>query len=426
MFSAFLILAIVSMLGAMVFSVAQFGGGRMGSPGALPASGTVVQNFQNMPPGAVDTIYLNVTVTGKSDGAAFNLSVLTGANAGAEGADDVDDMLNAIFSRLDLYWEPDNLAGSLTPAQWRTILGAFSRRDFGGSFRNGVAVPAVGAAAQSFVITIPFPVSLKHYFFDGQIFSNGSARLKTGQLHYNMTSNAPTVALTNGNFVATSVAAELNVELGAGTEGDIGATWRVTRIAGLPTVTEMPAASGGRLLLAEATPAASSTITVATVGDFAMWTPAAFASKYQTDKLPLGGYDITNRLTPFIFVEDDMRVDDMDSTVNKSIRIDATGPASLTVYDVQAIVADGITHQRVSTVIGGGGAIDIQHPAAPSKPIGSVVRPTLAALMPKRVVPAGAGAGVKVSTPREAGLKADKQRVGASSAKAKFLKMFGK
>ena len=405
-----------------MFGSVQFGGNRMGGV-ALPASGDVVQNFQNMPRGPIDQLFLHLTVTGKSSAGAFAAKVDTGSSASAEGTDDIDLLLAGIFTSMTLFWEPENLCAQLSFPQWRTILGNFNKRDFGGTLVNGLSLTATGGANTAYHIEIPIPVSLRKYFFDGAMTTNGSERLKNGQLTFSIKASTGSVALTNGTFVVSSVSEEIKVHHGAGDAGDIGPSWRCNRTLGYATTYELPPCSGGRLFLADILPLGSATATNITIDDFTNMTPLDFVTEYQATKLILGGYDVTARCTPYIYLPDDARFDDLTSHVNKPIRWDMIGPTSVGIYDVQMIAASGTAFHNVATSVGGGGQVSEQNPSVASLGVGSVIHPALAALAPKRIRPMGAP-GVARATPAFAAANGDIRKTAAGSSKATMLGKF--
>lgn len=402
--------------------MSQLGSGRMG--GIPLAAGLQTQNFLNMPKGPINTIYLDVTITGKQTvgvATGFALNVDSGADAGAEGVDDMDLLLDAIFNSLALFWEPDNICGVMKPSHWRTILGMLNQRDFGGTFRNGAAVPAANALV-TFHVLIPFPVSLDKYFADGEIFTQGSERIKRGQLDYNVASTTPTVVLANGSFTVTALAVSLNTESGIGTVGDVGPTWRVNRYSGLPTIYDFPALSGGRIALLDTTPPASSTISAATVGENTLQSPSLFQGRYQADRLHSGGYDITFRATPFIFLEQKAKFMDFVNLVNRSVHMDVIGPSSMSVIEVQAVAPSGTAIEAVATAVGGGGAVGQENPSPPSLPRGSRIPGALTHMAPVRILPGGVGVGNRSGNAVAAGNLAEKRKQIASASAAKFFR----
>ena len=79
---------------AVGFGTVNIGGARLQAP-ALVAGSMAQVNLRDMDPGYVDCFYVHLGYGLLSTGAAFNASVSSGA---AEGADDLDKLLNAFFS----------------------------------------------------------------------------------------------------------------------------------------------------------------------------------------------------------------------------------------------------------------------------------------------------------------------------------------
>lgn len=395
--------------------MSQYGGGRMGGV-ALPASGTVTQNFSNIPKGPVSRLFLTLTLSLISTAAAFAAVVSTAGSAAAEGVDDLDLLLNAIFNFFTLYWEAGNQCGSLTPAQWRTVLGLFNQSDFSGGFLNGTSIPVSTGSAKQVNIVLPIPVSLENYFEDGGIFANGSNRLETGQLDYNIKALTPTVVMANGSAVVSGLSVSLLAESGAGTENDIGHTWKVNRQANLSTVYQF--GPGMRIALLDAAPAPSNACTAYNVEDFQLWTPTAFQTKYQQERLNFGGYDVTQRCTPLLWIGRNRKFTDFVAQLGVAPKVDAvSGVSSLTVYDIVSVPPAPAAIERVSTKAGGGGQVTITHPTPRSLPPGTPIPAELAPLLPVRVMPGtpagGANTGV-AATPAGAAAAQTKKQLNSS------------
>lgn len=379
-------LTILGMFGAV--GTVQYGGQRMGGV-PLVAGGQVTQNFNALPKGAIETIYLTFQFNGISTAAAFPAVVTTGPTGAAEGVDDLDLVINGVFARWNLFWTAADQCGTLTPAQWRTVFGYLNQRDFGGTFVNAVSVPAAGGAATTFQITIPIPVSLIRLFEDGGVFRNGSLRLQEGQIDYvGNASITPTIVLSGGSIVISAPSISLTAETGPGSESDIGPLYRVDRPAGLPTVYDLPPAT--RLGVLESQPVPTSTVTNWNVNGYALWTPAEFGVQYQSQRLYAGGYDITQRVTPLIWVEQHRKLHEFAPHMNQALHYDAVaGVATVTLYDIKVITPLPSEAERVSIATGGGAGVSIERPTPASLPPGSKVPSFLAPLLPIRFRPGG-------------------------------------
>jgi hypothetical protein len=404
----------------------NYGSNRMGGV-ALPASGAAAQNFYNMPHGAIDALVLHISMGLISTAAAFNLAVYTGASAQAEGNDDIDKILNGIFNSWTLFWDNSNLCGTLTPAQWRTILGNFNKRDFGGTLVNGASCPISSGAATTFHLEIPIPVSLRRHFFDGAMFTNGSERLKNGSLTYDVKALTPTVTCVAGSAVVSAVSVELKVIHAAGEAGDVGPTWRVTRTLGYPTTHKLPPADGGRLFVADVLVPASNTATNINFGEATNWTPLDFGNEYEMNKLQVGGFAVNARCTPYLYIADDARFADFEKLVNHPIHWDMIGPSSVGIYDVEAVAPTAQAHAEVATRIGGGGNVAELNPTVHSLPVGSAIPATLAHMAPRRVVPVGAGvSGARISTPQLQAQRVTNRQTSAATAKSALTRLLGR
>ncbi len=365
----------------------QYGGGRMGGV-ALSAGGTVTQLFRNVPKGSVERLLLTVALSLKSSGSAFNAVVSTGASAAAEAIDDLDLLLNAIFSRFTIYWDKETMCGNLTPAQWRTMFGMFNIHDFGGSLVNGVSVPASTGAATAFTCIITIPVSLARYFLDGGIFAQGSAHISQGSIDYTAGSSlTPSVVLANGTAAVSAVSVSLTAETGAGTAGDVGCLWKVSRTANLPTIFPLPKTNGFRVFLGEGTPAATFAATDVSVGPWERIPPANYASKYKSERIPQGGFDVTARLTPYLYMDRDKRFLDFAALMDELTVDAATGASAQILYDVTGLPPSASAQRDVAQQIGAGGPVSQSYPSPASIPPGTPVPPELAAFLKVRIVP---------------------------------------
>lgn len=408
--------------------MAQYGGGRMGGV-ALAAGGTVVQNFLNMPVGPVEALILTISVALKSSAAAFAAVVSTSGSASAEGIDDMDLILNALFTLLTMNVDPSTPVGTLTPAQWRTILGLLNQRDIYSTFTNGVSVPISSGSATTFKFMVRLPISLQQYFVDGGIFRNGSQRMKAGDIQYTMASSlTPTVVCANGSAVVQAgMSVAIEPEFGAGSEADIGMTWNVKRLSSLPTSYDL--GEGMRLAILDTTAVASSAVSSFQVGNYNLWQPSSFGAKYAAERLAAGGYDITARCTPLVWIEPNRKFMEFLAMLGAANKIDAvSGVSSLTVYDVRAIGAAPDQVARVATQVGGGGPTTQAAPTPASLPPGTAIPAALQGFLPTRILPGSIGSGSQLraaATPNQAAEQVVRRDLQTKKASG-FLAMFGK
>lgn len=379
-------------------SVGQFGGGKLGGV-ALSNSAMVPQDFRAMPHVSVRDLLLTVNFSARNNAAATTTLVIsTGASAASEGTDDLDLIMNALFTNLTLWWDEETMAFSLTPAQLRTILGLFNQRDFAGAISALTvtnAVPASGSSAKATSVVIDIPVALKKYFEDGDIFKQGARRLSGGSIQYNCGGNVQgTTAVVCANATVNITAVSVNVYAlaGSGSENDVGNLWKVERKAGLPTVYEFD--DRPRLAMLDTTVAASNAVSSYNIGPYGLVDPTTLQAKYQMDMLTAGGFDITARCTPLIVMDRWRKFLDFQSMLGEVTKIEAiSGVSSLTLYDVLAIPPTAQAVQTVAQRVGSGGAVHVEHPTPASLPPGTAIPAALAASLPIRVQPAGAASG---------------------------------
>lgn len=407
----------------------QFGGGRMGGV-ALAAGVDVPQDFRNCPEGPIDSMFLTIAVSGKASGAgSFALVVATEGSATSEGSDDLDDMMDALFTSLTMYLDPAHMMFSLTPSRLRTILGLFNQRDIAGTFLNAATVNGSGGANATYNIVIRIPISLASYFEDGTIFQNGSHRVKTGSMIYRAAALTPTVVLSNGSFVVSGFSVSIRAQTGAGSASDVGMSWSIKRLSGLPTDYAM--SPGMRLGVLDTQTVTANTVTAYNFDGFDLFTPSDFGSRYQTDRLQDGGYDITARATPLLFIERSRKFMDFLAHVGKEYTVSAvSGVSSQSFYDVQAHPVPPAIVEDVSVKVGGGGPVSLANPTPPSLPPGARIPPALSGLLPVRVLQGrvsdgGTGAVQKKSNPADAAAGALQKEVTAQRYGAAF-KLFGR
>lgn len=408
--------------------MSQFGGGRLGGV-PLVAGGMVPQDFRALPRGPIAALFLTISFSLISSAAAFNLAVSTGASAAAEGADDMDIILDALFTSLTWYADEDHQVGSLKPSQWRTILGALNVRDFEGTMADAASVPISTGTPKAFKVTMTLPVSLQRYFKDGSIFMNGSRRLSTGRMEYNAGATlTPSVVLAHGTAAVSAVGVSITPETGAGTEDDVGLLWRVKRNANLPTVYAFD--DQLRILIADVTPAASNAVTNYKIGDYEMWAPSDFQAKYQGERLITSGFDSTARCTPLAWLDKDTTLLDFNAHLGKQIHLDAvSGVSSLALYDVVAIPAPATTIQKVSQRVGSGGSVSLEHITPPSLPPFTKIPSALGPLLPVRITPGNSGVvgpgASKAGSPADAAAATAQKQI-ASARATSVYKLFGR
>ena len=393
---------LLSMLSA--FATVNFGGTRM-STSTLTASGLSQAHLRDLSEGYVDHFNVHITMglVQSTAGGGFSAVVTAGAT---EGTDDMDLLLNGLFSSMSLYWEAGNVAyNGLTPAQLRTALVLFNRRDLEGTFINGAAIPTGGGSATSYRITLPIPVSLRNYFEDGDIFGSGTHRMYDGRFDFNVgTSLTPTIALHSGSAVVSSLAVNIGVAYGDGDASDTGPTWRVRRPGNLKYIGEkFPACT--RIGLLDMTANASTDVTAYSFLGYRTVTPADFASRWQADRQrDGGGYDLSARCVPLIFPSPGTKLLDFTNVTGAEWTRDVISTdAAATIMDVWAVDPDPVTFQTVASKTAHGGATTTTVIRPHSFSQGDSVPTHLAGLVKYRARPGKLATGAHASTPVQAG-----------------------
>lgn len=363
----------------------------------LSANGNAVQSLSPINPGPVKYFGLVWTFSLISTAAAFALNILTGQSAGAVGSDDVDTLMDALISTIKMQMDAELQQGIFKPSVWRRILGYLNTRDFTGSFIAGGNVPASNTSPQKFVLIMNFPVSLETLFADGQMFNNGSARMASGRFELQMGSSlTPTVVLTHGSAVVSSLSENLNVFYGAGQAGDVGHVWQAEALNGIPNTWEL--GKSFRLGLFDQLSPASNTGSNIIVEDYINIDPFSLQSQFQNDRYPMGGYDVSQALTPYIWLKQKETFLEYAARTDKRHYIQVpTGVSQLNLYDIWSQPPSESIAARVAQAVGGGGPTHTSLVAPPTM-TGLQIPPGVASLVPLRVLPGTAPAAMQGAT----------------------------
>ena len=389
---------------SVAFGTVNFGGTRM-STTALTAGGLAQAHFRDLEDGHVDRFNVNISLGLKDNaGGGFNAVVSSGA---AEGSDDLDVLLAAIFTNLSLYWETSNVAfNGLTPSQLRTLLILFNRRDFEGTFINGAAIPANNGAATTFRIAIPVPVSLRNYFEDGDITGRGATCMSEGQgrFDFNMASSlTPTAVLHSGTAVVSALSVYIGVNYSDGDTSDCGPSWRARRPTNLKYIGEKwPSAT--RIGVLDMTANAATDVTAYSFLSYRNVPPSEFTSRWQADRLrDGGGYDLSARCVPLIFPSPGTKFLDFANIASAEWSWDVISTnTAATVMDVWMMDPDPVTVGQVNGKVGHGGTTAETIIRPPSFGSADSVPPALAGMVKHRFRPGKVAGATTHSTPHSA------------------------
>jgi len=392
----------------------QFGGGPIGTVN-LAAGGENPLSFLNMPDGPMTGFDLSLGVTIKSTGSSFAAVVDTGSSMAAEGVDDIDLLTAAVYSKLNYFWDDTETAFNMGPASIRTVLAFFELRDIISTLLNGGTIPASGSGAATFTFDFYVPVQLNHLIRDGNLFANGSERLKNGTLFLNTNNSiTPNVVLANGTAAISANIVRAVARGGTGDAGDVGNVWTALRTLGLPTTYNFTL-DRPRLALLDVEPVASNDASGISIGPYEPLNPSDFGNVFTGVKLAAFGNaaNILARVTPYIYPDPGSTVDDMVARLlqGKPRMQIASGVSSFGVYDIQVIEPDAATHQQVATQVGGGGAVDTAPVKPHSVPVGTKVPAQIATFLPRRIAPPGqlGSVATKVASAGQAGTNAAKR-----------------
>jgi hypothetical protein len=401
----------------------QFGGSRIGGV-ALSANGMTPQPFTSIPTGPLGALQLLITFGLISSGSSFALVVDTGGSAAAEGTDDLDLLLGAIFGKHSLFADTATMQGNEVFSRWRTFLGSVNVRDFVGNLLTGSTVPASNASAKTFQVIVQFPWDLRDQFVDGAMFHQGSTRISQGRFEFNVgTTLTPTVVLANGTAVVSGLSVQTFPKACGGTENDIAPTWQMTSPTGIQTVYAFDATQ--RLFVAlQSLPSSVGLTLPIDIGPYERTPAGQFAAYYQAEQLVYGGFDITQRCTPLLYVGRTRRFQDFLANLGDQLSIDAasTNLSTLSLIDVKMLPTSPSTVQQVGQVIGAGGAVSSATIAPPS---GQAVPAALGSLAPTRIIPGRVNSKTATVSGNPGQLAANHaNRIAKSGQLAQVMKVF--
>lgn len=360
-----------------------------------------------------------------STGLGFNLAVDTGAKSAAEGVDDLDTLFNVLFTQWYYEWSAGKAVGSaLSPANWRTIFGAINRRDYGGTFKDGAAVPAVGFPASPFYVDVLFPASMDSMFHGGAITTQGSDSMRSASWQYTTGATlTPSVILLGGTAVVSGLTITHIAVAGYGTGGDVGPTWQIVKRALGTLPYDLPDAD--RLALIDTTPGASYSGSNITFMDLINSSPDDFTTQYQKDLIGVAGavFDLSSRGLPYFVINPDEGLEGLAVRFGKPARLEIVGLTSTTVYD---LTIDPPSASQVGVVGQGMGSVATSrvHPAGLATPLPAI----LAHLAPVRVQPAALGGPAAIShvSGGDAAAKLVQANVQTAGIRAGLASLFGR
>lgn len=361
----------------------------------LPASGgpapTVLLPIQ---PGVIDTLAWIVNFSLLSTGSAFTASV---DPTESEGSDDLDIILNSLFPAMTYQIDEAEFPFfGLLPSQYRTEVIKLLRRDFSSTLKAGSSIPASTGTAARFSVTIPIPFTLFDRLQDPQLFSQGSDRIKRGI--FTPTYVAPAVTgslLHGGTAVVSAVTSRIDSFGHAGAPSQVGHSWRIERLLGLPNPASLPPAI--RLDLSDETPAGASSVpsegfTIQGEDDLRMIGPIGLAQRADAALNPAGGVSAAGRSTQMLFLSRDAKASSMPSPM--PTRVYGVGVTAFNLRQIILVPADAsvVADIAMQAVGGAGTPVAVARPAQASSTPMQTVAPgsTLDAFLPRVFVPAPA------------------------------------
>ncbi len=421
--------------------MAQNQGGSLAGSSPFSAGAESPIELSGLKPGCIGALYCELDFSLKSIGSAFNLVIDTGQQLASEGTDDADLIAAALLSYIALDQDPGDrsVPPSITMNRLRSVLAFLNQDDYSGSLMAGGSVPVSTGGATAFTLLIRFPISLLSYFHDGDAYAQGSERLKQGQISPAWGSSAtPSVVLANGTAVVSGLGAmKLWPEYVPGSPTDVGPTWAVRYVSGLPTIA--PLGPAVRLGLLRPTSVGSDTVTTYLItGQIRTLNQSGLliTQDYVRDHvIQGGGPDLTKRAFPLIYNSRRSKGADLPTKAVQTVVDGSNGSASsLSFYDIVARPAPGDAVARTSADAVGGGADTAPQPVAPSSvrpgmPVGtppaftrprSLPRQVAAALAPN-VQPTASGNAVQLAAQHAANVsrvRTPTGRPGAAAAKS--------
>ena len=395
-----------------------------------PSAGVAnVKTFEtDMPRGLpISRIIQRISFNLISTGGAFSLAVDTAGSAAAEGTDDLDVLLNALFALWYFEWSAGNPVGSaMTPAQWRTIFGCLNRRDFEGSFTNGASVPISSGSAKSFYVDIAFPVSLAFMFRGGGLTTRGTDSMRSATWQYTAgASVTPSVVLTNGTAAVSGLVISQVLFGGNGLGSDVGASWNITRRS-IDLPYNFPQAL--RLAMIDTTPESSYNGAAISIWDYVNAAAKDFTTAFQQDILGVAGgaYDFSARGLPYYVLGPDDGLEALAARYGQPTTLQvASGFTSTTVYDLILQEPHAPTVAHVGQQVSPGANVAISR-VLPNN--SGPIPPELEHFLPVRVQPAAA-AGLSATihvNPQTAASAVAKTNTIAAGVQASLASLFGR
>lgn len=378
--------------------------------GTVPigGAGQFERDFRTVVEGNIHYVTARVNFSASSSAASTFV-----VNSSAEGTDDIDKILGALFGNTSMRIDGQNwLWQNLTFVNLRTLFGAIlNGSDYGGNIANGGTITMAAAAYR---LEINIPLSLETYFVDGNIAAQGSERMRAGT--FQVVNNAPaTIASIGAGSVTLTITVAASVTLesigGVGDPHQVGPTIHGERTLNFPNKAEL--AMAPRIFLADVQPVATNPVaesgyTITGQERFDLIGASFLGNRFKFQRLMQGGYDITQRCTPLQWLRPGMQL--LELPTPSAPTIAAPSATTLGFYDVQFVPRGEAITTRVAQLAGAGGAVNAVHPSprsmSPGTQVPAAAGPYLPVVFTARPV---AGPGVSTQSPQSAGAQTAKR-----------------
>lgn len=341
---------------------------------------------------------VDLIVSGKllSTGAAFNASNPSGSSKAARGADDVDKVLDGIFTNISLRLDEKRyLFQNELASRIRTAISALTARDVQvtGALVDGTSIPISTGTALAFTVRIPAPLSLRDDLMelDGDAYKQGTEALKKGGFFPNILATSGNIVLVNGTAVLSALALDTEIHIDpAGDRFYSGPSYKVeTRATGVSEVTKETLKRAKRLLLiVDSTTGGPYT----QHGDVERDTQsqASVADEFNRNRRRLGGDNTSARGTVVIFPRRGLTLAEMDLTPTQ-VYLKDTSANNITTIDITHEPVDEEVAARVkgaAVIANKGAAVSVKRPTPPSAAGSNAVHTQNASILGRHITPA--------------------------------------
>jgi hypothetical protein len=411
---------------------------------AIISGGTYQFNLKVIPEQCV-VQWLNMLITATVVASEASYSFQNSApNLVAETDDDVDLVLSAIISSLDIIVGPSfSCCSAMSIPRLRTALAYMTGQDFKAP-KNGTAI--VNSAGTAVTFNILIPLGLPYLFADLSVLNQGANRFASaGQININYGalngSSQFTGTFADGSHTFTIASSSVSIRLSARLKqvafgpGLVGALWQLTFGSG--AVTTGSTKPGIHLGLFDQTgqpenvgngySASAYNIINGTTQLASNNSPTQLITNFQGDRVQQFAVDMTARGTPMLWYPQADTLSDFDQTGQAiNYQVTETGSTTLSLLELVAIPPSAADLTDVANRVAKGGQVAVDRGVAKSMMGKRPSSPAVTPLLPVLIYPAGqAPSGLPTMSPASVGQYIS-DAIGNSISSAKAAQPYGK